>query len=191
MITYPMYLAKKKENKLLFKLIYTCNCKDENSGTFSGSRIFSLLGIFIDSPFREQTRATTIITTKKEFCLFGFILLRTSQHLFQSCQDVSCVEPVAEDTLSFSREKCASLVRHKDATPDLKSSVLPLSHCAPRRSNNTPDRWLSKTLILSSIVDQKSSETEFSIAICRQSGDKWQSKTLFLAILNPCSSIHG
>ena len=28
--------------------------------------------------------------------------------------------------------------------------------------------------------DQKSLETVFSIAICRQSGDKWQSKTLFL-----------
>ena len=29
-------------------------------------------------------------------------------------------------------------------------------------------------------VDQKSIETVFSIAICRQCGDKWQSKTLFL-----------
>ena len=32
-------------------------------------------------------------------------------------------------------------------------------------------------------ADQKSLETVFSIAICRQSGDKWQSKTLFLTIL--------
>ena len=31
-------------------------------------------------------------------------------------------------------------------------------------------------------VDQKSLETEFFIAICRPIGDKWQSKTLFLAI---------
>ena len=38
-------------------------------------------------------------------------------------------------------------------------------------------------LILSTNVDQKSLETEFSIAICRPTGDKWQSKTLFLAIL--------
>ena len=30
-------------------------------------------------------------------------------------------------------------------------------------------------------VDQKSIETVFSIVICRQSGDKWQSKTLFVA----------
>ena len=30
--------------------------------------------------------------------------------------------------------------------------------------------------------DQKSLETVFLIVICRQSGDKWQSKTLFLTI---------
>ena len=33
-------------------------------------------------------------------------------------------------------------------------------------------------------ADQKSLETVFSIAICRQSGDKWQSKTLFLTIFD-------
>ena len=31
-------------------------------------------------------------------------------------------------------------------------------------------------------------ETVLSIAICRQSGDKWQSKTLFLTILDLRSS---
>ena len=31
-------------------------------------------------------------------------------------------------------------------------------------------------------VDKKSLEIEFSIAICRPTGDKWQSKTLFLSI---------
>ena len=46
----------------------------------------------------------------------------------------------------------------------------------------TPDRRQSKTLILSMNVDQKPLETEFLIAICRQSGDKWQSKTMFLAL---------
>ena len=46
------------------------------------------------------------------------------------------------------------------------------------------DRRQSKTVILSTIVDQKSLETEISIAICRQTGDKWQSKTLFLAIFD-------
>ena len=47
----------------------------------------------------------------------------------------------------------------------------------------TPGRRQSKTLILSTNADQKSLETEFVIVICRPTGDKWQSKTLFLAIL--------
>ena len=38
-------------------------------------------------------------------------------------------------------------------------------------------------------VDKKSLETEVSIAICRLNGDKWQSKTLFLAIYDPRWSI--
>ena len=38
-------------------------------------------------------------------------------------------------------------------------------------------------------VGQKSIETEFLIAICRQCGDKWQSKTLFLYIFYLRSSI--
>ena len=44
-----------------------------------------------------------------------------------------------------------------------------------------PGRRQSKTLTLSKNVDQKSLETEFWTAICRQIGDKLQSKTLFLA----------
>ena len=44
-------------------------------------------------------------------------------------------------------------------------------------------------LILSTSVDKKSLDTEFLIAICPLTGDKWQSKTLFLAIFDPCSSI--
>ena len=47
----------------------------------------------------------------------------------------------------------------------------------------------SKTLILLTNVDQKSIKTDFLIAICRPTGDKWQSKTLFLAIFDPRSSI--
>ena len=35
-------------------------------------------------------------------------------------------------------------------------------------TGHTPDRWQSKTLILSRNVDKKSLETEFSIAIYRQ-----------------------
>ena len=52
---------------------------------------------------------------------------------------------------------------------------------------STPGRQQSKTIILSMSVDQKSLETEFSFAICRQTGNKWQSKTLFLKIFDPCS----
>ena len=37
-------------------------------------------------------------------------------------------------------------------------------------------------------ADHRSLETVFSIAICRQSGDKRQSKALFLAIVDPRSS---
>ena len=49
----------------------------------------------------------------------------------------------------------------------------------------TPGMWQSKMPILSRNVDQKSLETEFSIAICRHTGDKWQPKTLFLSIFDP------
>ena len=43
--------------------------------------------------------------------------------------------------------------------------------------------------ILSRNVDQESLETEFSIAICHHTGDKWESKALFLLIFDPCSSM--
>ena len=49
----------------------------------------------------------------------------------------------------------------------------------------TPDRRQSKTSILSAKVDKKSMEKEFLTAICRRTGDEWQSKTLFLAIVDP------
>ena len=48
------------------------------------------------------------------------------------------------------------------------------------------NRKLSKQ---STNTDQQSLETEFLIVICRQSGNKLQSKTLFLTILDLCSSI--
>ena len=47
----------------------------------------------------------------------------------------------------------------------------------------------NQTLILSTNVDQKSLESEFPIAICRPTGDKWQPKTLFLLTFDPHSSI--
>ena len=53
----------------------------------------------------------------------------------------------------------------------------------------TTDRRQSKTLILSTNVDQKSLQTEFSIAISRLTGHQWHSKTLFLSIFDPCASI--
>ena len=53
----------------------------------------------------------------------------------------------------------------------------------------TPDRQQWKMLVLSMNVDKKSLETEFSIAICCQNGDKLQLKTLFPAIFDPHSSI--
>ena len=49
--------------------------------------------------------------------------------------------------------------------------------------------YFSKTLIPLTNVDEKSLETEFLIAICHSIGDKWRSKTLFIAIFDLCSSI--
>ena len=43
-------------------------------------------------------------------------------------------------------------------------------------------------LILSTKLEKKSLETEFLIVICRPNGDKWQLKTLFLAIFDLPSS---
>ena len=57
------------------------------------------------------------------------------------------------------------------------------------RTGFTPYILQSKTIIRSTNIDQKSLETEFSIVICRPTGDKWQSKTLILAIFDPRSSI--
>ena len=54
---------------------------------------------------------------------------------------------------------------------------------------STRDMWQSKKLILSTNADQKWSETEFLIVICRPTVDKWQLKTLFLAIFDPHPSI--
>ena len=48
-----------------------------------------------------------------------------------------------------------------------------------------------KTPILLRNVDQKLLETEFLIAICHQYGDKWQLKTLFLSLFDPCPSVVG
>ena len=82
------------------------------------------------------------------------------------------------------------------AMPGKKRKKLPISLSLPGCDfairpwhNITPARRQSKTLIQSTNVDQKSIEPVFSNAICRATGDKWQSKTLFLSIFDPRSSI--
>ena len=53
---------------------------------------------------------------------------------------------------------------------------------------STRDRQQLKIIIISTNRDKKSLETEFLMAICRPTGDKWQSKTLFLASFDTRSS---
>ena len=53
----------------------------------------------------------------------------------------------------------------------------------------TLDTRQLKMLILSTNMDKKWLETEILIAIRRSTGDKWQSKTLFLMIFDPRSLI--
>ena len=74
----------------------------------------------------------------------------------------------------------------KNCFKDWSQSII-LPECYNYRSSTyvtTPGWRISKTPILSRNVDQKSLETEFLIAICRHTGDKWQSKTLFLSIFD-------
>ena len=53
----------------------------------------------------------------------------------------------------------------------------------------TSGRRQSKMPILSRNVDKKLLETEFSIAICCHTGNKWQSKKLFILIFDLWSLI--
>ena len=100
------------------------------------------------------------------------------------------------------KQRCQSLGNILSTMP-LRLSSSPFDKCASSVLFNkfpfyifesnaesiTPDRRQSKTLILSTSVDKKSLETEFSTAICRPNGDKWQSKTLFLSIFDSRQSI--
>ena len=54
------------------------------------------------------------------------------------------------------------------------------------QSDHTGYVAMENVKILSTNVDKKSFETEFLIAICRQSGDKWRWKILFLVIFDLC-----
>ena len=53
----------------------------------------------------------------------------------------------------------------------------------------TPGRRQLKMLLTIDEHGSKLIETVLSIAICHQSGDKWQLKTLLLKIFDLCSSI--
>ena len=73
---------------------------------------------------------------------------------------------------------------HYDCPFDLPSMTLGESH------NKWYHYYCSNFMSLTiDDADQKSLETVFLIAICRHSGDKWQSKTLFLTVFDLRSSI--
>ena len=55
--------------------------------------------------------------------------------------------------------------------------------CLSKQCRPRPDETLHNAAFHH--VDQKSLETEFSIAICRPTGAKWQSKILFIATFDP------
>ena len=57
-----------------------------------------------------------------------------------------------------------------------------------QQSTNTDQKSI-ETVFSIAICRQKAIETVFSIAICRQWGDKWQLKTLFLSLFDLPSSI--
>ena len=78
--------------------------------------------------------------------------------------------------MAFSTTAHTSTIR----TPGLRSVCL--ENFSFTNFITTPDRRQSKTLKLLNAY-KKMLETEFSIAICRPPGDKWQPKKLFLAIL--------
>ena len=74
-----------------------------------------------------------------------------------------------------------TLVRLEPQPLYLETSSLPLNHSTPFNQYQehvtqmqviTPCRRQLKTPILSRNVDQKSLQTEFSIGICRHTGDK-------------------
>ena len=74
------------------------------------------------------------------------------------------------------------ILSHSDKSNEgTDKPICSLSRVRVKRSSHantkyTPDRRQSKTFILSMNVDKKSLETEFSIAICRPTGNKWQKK---------------
>ena len=114
-------------------------------------------------------------------------MLYVSQHFFSNDTTFSWVEPVLR-TVSIEnkvprKEMKVPPVRLQGGT--FGSQVEHFTTGPLRSSISTPGRRQLKTPILSRNVYQKSLETElFLIAICRQCGDKWQLKTLFLTIFD-------
>ena len=85
-----------------------------------------------------------------------------------------------DDTLSFVQW---------DPGKKMKFLVINLFYTGVKWSVPTWEGSNRKRYQPSTNVDQKSIETIFSIAICRQCCDKWQSKTLFLKMFDLRSSI--
>ena len=75
----------------------------------------------------------------------------------------------------------ANVLWRNDQTISISIKYAPLSY---RTGSNQKRSEQSMNTVHSGLL-----ETVFSIAICRQSGDKRQSKALFLAILDPRLSI--
>ena len=74
-----------------------------------------------------------------------------------------------------------------DADPDVTVKRTEIMRCGSACSHRVGGN--RKRYQQSTNADQKSLETVFSIAICRQRGDQWQSKALFLTIFELPSSI--
>ena len=85
-----------------------------------------------------------------------------------------------KDIICKLRYIVANVLWRNDQTISISIKYAPLSY---RTGGNRKRSEQSMT------ADHRSLETVFSIAICRQSDDKRQSKALFLAILDPRSSI--
>ena len=141
-----------------------------NSGNYNGALSpESLTQNYLSA--REQTQQTQ----NQAFCPWRFdALSQTTVNNQQIVQTVTSVVPRQLDNGNYCY-KTGSLGENEGKF---------FSHYI-----NTPGRRQSKTPILSMNENQKSIETVFSIAICRPTGDKWQSKTLFLSIFDPRSSI--
>ena len=72
---------------------------------------------------------------------------------------------------------------------NLRSTHMPVPFAGHPLIITKPDRRQAKTLLTIDEQGSKIARNSVSISICRQSGDKWQSITLFLMIFDLRSSI--